>query len=589
MLRAFEMLKQPLYIYSFETQRVVWSNPGAQMFWNAADSDELRKRELTPYSASTSTRLEAYREAFSRGETRHESWTYYPKGEATSALANCSGVSIAGHDQAMLVEIEALTPVELPESELRAIEALRHTPLMISLFSETGRLLMHNPAALACFGTVAEHDCRSDNCLLAMFADPADCDRLMDEARAQGVAMRTATMSAPGAPVHAVQLQFVSDPATGEPAILIAQQDVSPLVRISRQLAASEEALDAILSLDVAPALVISAQAGVVLKANVAAETLLGPDLADKAHADHVFADPSEFDALLGTVLTAGVTSMQLQVRTATRGTIWVSVSGARIVYDRQDSIVILITDINQLYQTAADLGLALDLERRTTASQKRVLAIASHDFRTPLSVIDWAAQKLVRSAETLSPDDIRSRGQRIRSTVQKMLRLVENTLERARSNQSAMGYAPEFGNVATVIEAVVRTLGEGNPALKVNLSLANLPEINLDGALMEQAVINLLSNAIKYSEDSPRIDISATAGPDSLVILFRDWGVGIPVGERDRVFSDYVRGSNVGAIEGTGLGLSIVSQIINLHGGLVEVVETVGPGTTIKVTLPRP
>ena len=105
----------------------------------------------------------------------------------------------------------------------------------------------------------------------------------------------------------------------------------------------------------------------------------------------------------------------------------------------------------------------------------------------------------------------------------------------------------------------------------------------------MAQALSNLIINSDKYSQGAPHVAISATVTSEDVQIFIRDWGIGIPVDEQSRVFSDYVRGSNVGARPGTGLGLAIVSQIISLHGGLIEVVEQEGAGTTMKITLPRP
>eukprot|EP01042_Synura_sphagnicola_P021770 gene21770-27708_t len=151
-LAGFEMLGFPIYIYSFMPGRICSSNAAARVFWHAASAEDLGARHLDPVRPSTRTRLDSYRASFARGDVRMENWTYYPKGLAVTAMARCTGVSIAGHDEAMLVEINALLPEALPANELRAIEALRHTPLMITLFAENGQVLMRNPAAERCFG-----------------------------------------------------------------------------------------------------------------------------------------------------------------------------------------------------------------------------------------------------------------------------------------------------------------------------------------------------------------------------------------------------------------------------------------------------
>ena len=132
--------------------------------WNASSEQELLQRPMTPFSPATETRLNEYRAAFQKGEDRLEGWTLFPKGVATTVLCRMRGVSLDGHPEAMLVEIQSDSAYHFPPAELRALEALRHTPLMISLFSQSGSVLMRNPAATACFadldwslGEVGDH------------------------------------------------------------------------------------------------------------------------------------------------------------------------------------------------------------------------------------------------------------------------------------------------------------------------------------------------------------------------------------------------------------------------------------------------
>jgi len=586
-LAAFGLLGSPIYIYSFVTQRVCWSNPRSREFWDAASEEELHARDLGPFSAATAIRLAEYHKEFLSGGERVESWTFYPRGKAVSALCRCSGVRLDGHAEAMLVEIQTLKPLELPVSELRAIEALRHTPLMISLFSQCGAVLVRNPAALAKFDAFDRTLPDGADHLRAMFAQGSDYDALLDEARQSGLAHVTATIAVKRWPVHSVQLSLVTDPATGEPALLVAQQDISPLIQVSRQLAASEEALDSVLSLNVAPALVVAAEGSRVLKANYAAQALLGSQV---AAGGEWFADSDKFEYLRGAVLTAGSGNAVLGLRTARGGTAWCSVSGARIRYADQDAMVLLISNVDQLYQTAAELELALDVERRTSDMQRRYMAIASHEFRTPLAVIDSTAQQIERKADTLRADQLRARAGRIREAVKRVLHLFDRTLESAAANLGSMGYAPERGQLADVIVAVARQFREQHPGAAITLDLLQLPEIALDAGLMEQAFTNLVGNAIKYSDGPARVEICAVAGMESVEVFVRDHGIGIAPAEREAVFGDHARGSNVGERPGTGLGLSIVRQIVQLHGGSIEIVDTPGgEGTTMRLIFPRP
>ena len=103
-LGTLSLLGTAIYIYSFKTQRICWANRAALGLWNAASHEELFERPLTPFSHATAARLDDYLAAFGRGEDRQETWTLYPRGEARTFLCRCSGVSLDGHAQAMLVE-----------------------------------------------------------------------------------------------------------------------------------------------------------------------------------------------------------------------------------------------------------------------------------------------------------------------------------------------------------------------------------------------------------------------------------------------------------------------------------------------------
>lgn len=587
-LAAMELLGTPVYVYDFASEHIAWSNSSALQFWNAESAEELVSRELTPYSESTRLRLADYQACFREGKSVTESWTFYPRGIATPTISRCRGVRLEGGGEAMMVEIQALSEASLPVTELRAIEALRHTSLMVSMFSETGEVLMRNPTAQAFFGEFDKAHKPGANLFHAMFADPNDAQLLLSDTMETGrEAVRTAPIAVNGLPIHALQMILLTDPVNAQKALLVTQQDVTMLARVSRQLAASEAALNSVLSLSVGPALVASLQDGGILKANFAAQSVLGSLPTTHVLASDSFANPADYDAFRSVIIERGEGTVQVKLKAANGSVFWAVVSGAQITYDKQDALVFLVTDINQLYQMTAELEAALDIERQTAEMQRRFLAIAAHDLRTPLAIIDNTAQMLERSAATSAPDQTQARASRIRSTVQRMLKLLENTIESTRRSLGVIGYEPKNGSIVKTISDVALSFKETHPELELSLDLPSIPELGFDRYLLEQALTNLLSNAIKYSEGKPQVEITAKAEPSHVEILVRDHGIGIPEQDRGTVFDDYARAGNVGERPGTGLGLSIVRQIANLHGGNVDLVETTGQGTTVRMTLP--
>jgi signal transduction histidine kinase len=587
-LGALSLLGSAIYIYSFETQSICWANSKGLAIWNATSEAELFARDLTPSSQATSLRLEEYRQAFARGEDRLDTWTLYPLGEARPLLCRCSGVSIKGHAHAMLVECTLESAASMTATELRAVEALRHTPLKISLLSRSGELLMRNPAAAALFAEFDHALPPGSDHFRSMFANEADCDALIAAAETQKVGRLQAALRLPGSPIHAFNLSVATDPVTGQAAWLVAHDDISLLVQTLRQLAASEDALDAVLNLDLTPAVILAASDGRVLNINVSARKSLDQELTIGSPADSLFVQQADFQRLRSTALSGQASAAPVRLRGANGEPFWASVSAARISYDKQDSLVIVLADVDAMYRVAADLEAALSMERAITDAQRRFLAIASHEFRTPLAVIDSAAQRIERSIERADKESLRSRAGSIRRAVAGLLQLMDNTLEQAREDKKVLGYAPRVTDLGKLISQVVSSIHDSAPDFRIDVDIPPLPLMVLDPSLIEQAISNLLSNSIKYAGTEKHALIKASVTTDEVQLLIRDWGIGVPAEERESIFGEYRRASNVGERPGTGLGLSIVKQVIALHGGIIETVDAEGPGLAIRIALPR-
>ena len=586
-LSGFALLGFPIYIYSFITGRIAWSNAAAREFWHAPSAEELLARDLDPVSPSTRTRLESYRAAFVRGEVRMENWTYYPKGRAVTALARCTGVSIDGHDQAMLVEINAVPFEALPATELRAIEALRHTPLKISLFAENGEVLMRNPAAERVFGALDRRLGSEGDHFAAMFADPADAAALRALADTDEPARRWCPIAGDDATVHAVEASLVTDPATGRPALLVAQENISRLVAVSQQLRESEEALDAVLNLNAAPSLVIAADDRRVLRSNMPLSALVGRDVAHGEPADALFADPAALASLCAAASAGTASSAQLQLAGMGGAMPWTMASAAPIIYAREPAIVLFVVDIDKVHRLAAALETELGNEREAARWQRRLLDIASHDVRTPLSIIDSIAQLLELKADTITGDFLVQRAQRIRYAVRRLDDLLGSTLDHARADHQTLPFRPQPGDLESCVRAVAASFGEGEAPPVIRIAMPPLPGFAFDRVLIEQAIANILENAIKYSHQPAEIDITASRESGRIHLLVRDRGIGIAEGERDSVLAEHIRGANTGTVPGRGLGLSIVRQNAQAHGGSVTLEPAEGPGTVVRLTLP--
>jgi len=113
-----------------------------------------------------------------------------------------------------------------------------------------------------------------------------------------------------------------------------------------------------------------------------------------------------------------------------------------------------------------------------------------------------------------------------------------------------------------------------------------NLPLINMDAVLIGQVLTNLLDNSVKYSMPGDPIVISARLAGEQVNIAVRDYGIGIPEGDLERVFDKFYRVQRQDSIAGTGLGLSICKGIVEAHGGKIWAVNNSDKGVTITFTL---
>jgi signal transduction histidine kinase len=107
----------------------------------------------------------------------------------------------------------------------------------------------------------------------------------------------------------------------------------------------------------------------------------------------------------------------------------------------------------------------------------------------------------------------------------------------------------------------------------------------------MQQALLNIISNAYKYSPKGGDVTIRCRQedgnGAARVVVEVCDQGIGMTAAQQDRVCERFYRADTSGKIPGTGLGMSIVKEIVELHGGEVELVSEVGVGTTVKLWIP--
>lgn len=256
-----------------------------------------------------------------------------------------------------------------------------------------------------------------------------------------------------------------------------------------------------------------------------------------------------------------------------------------------RDQLEALVAErTEELQHQAERLRQALDKEREFAGLQRQFVSMVSHEFRTPLAIVDGSAHSVLRQSKETLPERAVQRLTKIRRSVTRLTELMESVLAAARLEDGRIKFNPVNCSLQEIIAELFANYGELYPAHKILLDLDNTPEhIFADGKLLRQVFSNLLSNALKYSPDGGNVWIKGYRQEDeSVIIEVRDEGVGIPLEEQAKLFERFFRASTSTGIAGTGIGLHLASHLVKMHKGMIDVESVEGHGTTFRVHLPN-
>ena len=256
---------------------------------------------------------------------------------------------------------------------------------------------------------------------------------------------------------------------------------------------------------------------------------------------------------------------------------------------------IISTSDITELTIQKAELNYrrkeaeeALNREMETSNLQRQFISMVSHEFRTPLTIVDGNAQILERRGDKLPPEEQSRRLHTIRSAVSRLVNMMEAVLS---SNMLRTGKL-DLNFEEFDLKELIQNLCDEQRGLardtNIECRVDGLPSmVFLDKKILTLVITNLLSNAVKYTRDTPRILIEGDYVDGQVVIRVADNGVGIPKAELDQIFNRFFRASTSEGFAGTGVGLSLVQELTQLHRGTVHVESEVGKGTMFELRLP--
>ncbi|MCW2237364.1 sensor histidine kinase [Azospirillum canadense] len=230
------------------------------------------------------------------------------------------------------------------------------------------------------------------------------------------------------------------------------------------------------------------------------------------------------------------------------------------------------------------DIERALAGEQMARQRLRTFLDMATHEFKTPLAVIDSSVQMLERLVPT-ERDGVGSRLALIRRSVRRVIDLIETCLAGDRVDEELPVKIASFAPASMVQRVIDRQRSLGSAIVA---DIAGLPETcTADPDLLGIALDVLLDNARRYGPDDAAIDLTAGQEGAALVLSVADRGPGIPAEEVGRVFEKYYRGTHSAGVPGTGIGLTLVRTIADLHGGTVTHHPRDGGGAVFVLSVP--
>lgn len=218
---------------------------------------------------------------------------------------------------------------------------------------------------------------------------------------------------------------------------------------------------------------------------------------------------------------------------------------------------------------------------------QTEFISQLSHELRTPLTVINGWSETLLAGNEM--DEDTRQGMKIIASEAKRLTEMVMELLDFTRMQDGKMTLNVEPTDLRAEFEDTVYLYGPRLAKDGIELDYFEtddeIPEVACDGKRLRQVFLNVMDNAAKHGGEGKKIEASIGLENDNIVVRIRDYGPGIPEDELGLVKKKFYKGSS--KARGTGIGLAVCEEIMQLHGGSLQLENAQGGGTLVTISLP--
>ncbi len=245
----------------------------------------------------------------------------------------------------------------------------------------------------------------------------------------------------------------------------------------------------------------------------------------------------------------------------------------------------------NRTGQVIGVIGTSRDVTEQVELEQRKdnFISIASHELRTPITVLRGFTQILTRRLDQQGVEQSLAMLQKIDAQISRLVKLIDELLDASKIQAGRLEYEAEPVELDTLVHETVDVLQASSPTHLLRVSGTTDAIILGDKDRLGQVLTNLITNAIKYSPQASSVDILLSSSEKAASVRVRDYGIGIASVHQQHIFDRFYRAhdSSDKTFRGLGMGLYIAQEIVKRHGGDLRVESEEGKGSTFTLSLP--